>query len=185
MGSEIQEIKNTIVQRLPKRVQVAKVEFEGPEVVIYTKNPEIITENGDLIRDLAKDIRKRIIIRSDRSVLMEPEKAIQKIHGLAHITGGGFTNLKRLKKGTGYAIDTLPEPKPLFKSLQSLGVPLEEMYRVFNMGIGFVVIVNPEDADATVKIIEKYNKAYKIGYALEDQEEKVKVKTFKDTIIQL
>ena len=48
MGSEIQEIKNTIVQRLPKRVQVAKVEFEGPEVVIYTKNPEIITENGDL-----------------------------------------------------------------------------------------------------------------------------------------
>ena len=62
MGSEIQEIKNTIVQRLPARVQVAKVEFEGPEVVIYTKNPEIITENGGLIRDLAKDIRKRIII---------------------------------------------------------------------------------------------------------------------------
>ncbi|MGV8144213.1 MAG: beta-CASP ribonuclease aCPSF1 [Methanothermobacter sp.] len=80
MGSEIQEIKNIIVQRLPNRVQVAKVEFEGPEVVIYTKNPEIITENGDLIRDLAKDIRKRIIIRSDRSVLMEPEKAIRKIH---------------------------------------------------------------------------------------------------------
>jgi len=44
MGSEIQEIKNIIVQRLPDRVQVAKVEFEGPEVVIYTKNPEIITE---------------------------------------------------------------------------------------------------------------------------------------------
>lgn len=80
MGSDIQEIKNIIVQRLPNRVQVAKVEFEGPEVVIYTKNPEIITENGDLIRDLAKDIRKRIIIRSDRSVLMEPEKAIRKIH---------------------------------------------------------------------------------------------------------
>lgn len=80
MGSDIQEIKNIIVQRLPNRVQVAKVEFEGPEVVIYTKNPEIITENGDLIRDLAKDIRKRIIIRSDRSVLMEPEKAIHRIH---------------------------------------------------------------------------------------------------------
>ena len=58
MGSEIQEIKTIIIQRLPKRVQVAKVEFEGPEVVIYTKNPEIITENGDLIRDLAKDLRK-------------------------------------------------------------------------------------------------------------------------------
>ena len=82
MGSEIQEIKNTIVQRLPNRVQVAKVEFEGPEVVIYTKNPEIITENGDLIRDLAKDIRKRIIIRSDKSVLTEPEKTIDRIHDI-------------------------------------------------------------------------------------------------------
>ncbi len=80
MGSEIQEIKNTIVQRLPKRVQVAKVEFEGPEVVIYTKNPEIITENGDLIRDLAKDLRKRIIIRSDKTVLMDPETSIDHIH---------------------------------------------------------------------------------------------------------
>ncbi|MDI6644662.1 MAG: beta-CASP ribonuclease aCPSF1 [Methanobacteriaceae archaeon] len=81
MGSEIlEEIKKTIIHRLPQRVQVAKVEFEGPEVVIYTKNPEIITENGELIRDLAKDIRKRIIIRSDRSVLMDPEKSINKIH---------------------------------------------------------------------------------------------------------
>ena len=85
----------------------------------------------------------------------------------------------------GYDIKSLPEPKPLFKSLHSLGVPVEEMYRVFNMGIGFVVIVNPEDVDATVKIIERYNKAYKIGYALDDPDEKVKVKTFKDTLIQL
>lgn len=81
MTSEIlEEIKKTIVQRLPERVQVAKVEFEGPEVVIYTKNPEIITENGDLIRNLAKDLRKRIIIRSDKSVLLDPEKTMDKIH---------------------------------------------------------------------------------------------------------
>jgi len=81
MTSEIlEEIKKTIVQRLPERVQVAKVEFEGPEVVIYTKDPEIITENGDLIRNLAKDLRKRIIIRSDKSVLLDPEKTIDKVH---------------------------------------------------------------------------------------------------------
>ncbi|MDP3066643.1 MAG: beta-CASP ribonuclease aCPSF1, partial [Methanobacteriaceae archaeon] len=45
-----------------------------------TKNPEIITENGDLIRDLAKDLRKRIIIRSDKSVLMDLEGSINHIH---------------------------------------------------------------------------------------------------------
>jgi KH/beta-lactamase-domain protein len=80
MTSEIlEETKKTIIDRLPERVQVAKVEFEGPELVIYTKNPEIITENGDLIRNLAKDIRKRIIIRSDKSVLLDPEETISKV----------------------------------------------------------------------------------------------------------
>ena len=83
MTSEVlEEIKKTILERLPERVQVAKVEFEGPEAVIYTKNPEIITDNGDLIRNLAKDLRKRIIIRSDKSVLSDPEKTINKIHDI-------------------------------------------------------------------------------------------------------
>ena len=65
MTSEIlEDIKKEIMDKLPKNAQVSKVEFEGPEVVLYTKNPEIITDNGDLIRSLAKELRKRIIIRS-------------------------------------------------------------------------------------------------------------------------
>lgn len=93
MTSEIlEEIKKTIVQRLPDETQIAKVEFEGPEVVIYTKNPEIITENGDLIRTLAKDLRKRLIIRSDKSVLKEPEQTINKIHEIVP-EGAEITNI--------------------------------------------------------------------------------------------
>jgi predicted metal-dependent RNase len=61
MTSEIlEDIKKEIMDKLPKNAQVSKVEFEGPEVVLYTKNPEIITDNGDLIRSLAKELRKRI-----------------------------------------------------------------------------------------------------------------------------
>ena len=64
MTSEIlEDIKKEIMDKLPKNAQVSKVEFEGPEVVLYTKNPEIITDNGNLIRSLAKELRKRIIIR--------------------------------------------------------------------------------------------------------------------------
>lgn len=107
------------------------------------------------------------------------------VHGLAHITGGGFSNLKRLKKGVGYNINNLPEPNPIFKSIYSLGVPLNEMYHVFNMGIGFVIIVGEEDAKRTIKIIEKYNKAYKIGYVTEDHGEKIKIKTLDDSTIEL
>lgn len=81
MASEsLEDIKKTINERLPEKVQVAKIEFEGPQVVIYTKNPEIITDNGDLVRNLAKDLRKRMIIRSYKSVLMEPEKTIETIN---------------------------------------------------------------------------------------------------------
>ena len=77
MTSDIlEDIKKEILEKLPDEIQVSKVEFEGPEVVVYTKNPEIITENGDLIRSLAKELRKRIIIRSDKSALLEPEPTI-------------------------------------------------------------------------------------------------------------
>ncbi|KZX15291.1 beta-CASP ribonuclease aCPSF1 [Methanobrevibacter curvatus] len=79
MSNILEDIKKTIIRRLPEEVQVAQVEFEGPEVVIYTKNPEIITEKGDLVRNIAKDMRKRIIIRSDKSVLLDPEKTIEKV----------------------------------------------------------------------------------------------------------
>ena len=81
MTSDIlEEIKKEILFKLPKDTQVTKVEFEGPEVVVYTKNPQVITENGDLVRSLAKELRKRIIIRSDKSALLEQEETINKIH---------------------------------------------------------------------------------------------------------
>ncbi|MBM4241621.1 MAG: phosphoribosylformylglycinamidine cyclo-ligase [Euryarchaeota archaeon] len=105
------------------------------------------------------------------------------VHGLAHITGGGFLNLKRLKKGISYDINDLPEPHSIFKSI-SLEVTLEEMYKVFNMGIGFVVIVKEEDADKTINIIKKYKNAYKIGYALRDPQGKIRIKSFEESIIQ-
>lgn len=105
------------------------------------------------------------------------------VHGLAHITGGGVLNLKRLKKGISYDIDNLPEPYPVFKSIYSSDVPLEEMYRVFNMNIGFVVILDEKDALKAIDIIEKHKKAFKIGYARKDEEEKIKVKAFDGSII--
>ncbi len=68
------------------------------------------------------------------------------IHGLAHITGGAFSKLTRiLPKGTGALLDSMPAPKqPVFAEIQRRGKVLDrEMYRTFNMGIGFVV-VTPE-----------------------------------------
>ena len=109
MTSDIlDDIKKEILSKLPDEIQVSKVEFEGPEVVVYTKNPEIITENGDLIRSLAKELRKRIIIRSDKSALLEPELTINKIHEIvpdgAEITDVYFDTV------TGEVVITAKKP---------------------------------------------------------------------------
>lgn len=59
------------------------------------------------------------------------------------------------------------------------------MYRVFNMGIGFVVIVPAEDADKTINVIKKYNKAYKIGNVVDNKDGIVKIKAFNGDVINL
>ena len=71
------------------------------------------------------------------------------INGLAHITGGGFTNLRRLKKGVGYNITDLPEVPEIFKLIYEQNVDIKEMYKVFNMGVGFVVICEENEAENT------------------------------------
>jgi phosphoribosylformylglycinamidine cyclo-ligase len=89
------------------------------------------------------------------------------IKGMAHITGGGFIeNIPRMFKGGFSAvINTNSYPLPeLFQYINSLGVDKSHMYNTFNMGIGFVLCVTPENADAVIKaLISKGENAYKIG----------------------
>lgn len=72
------------------------------------------------------------------------------IRGMAHITGGGLCgNINRIiPDGLTATIDVRSWEVPaLFQMIQRAGeIPDGEMYRVFNMGIGFVLIVNPDDA---------------------------------------
>jgi phosphoribosylformylglycinamidine cyclo-ligase len=72
--------------------------------------------------------------------------------GLVHITSDGFANLCRLEAPVGYRIEHLPEVPPIFTLIQEEGgIAPEEMYRVFNMGVGFVVITPQSDAKRTLE----------------------------------
>lgn len=63
------------------------------------------------------------------------------IHGLAHITGSGLMKLHRVTK-LGFDISDPLEPQPIFRFLQEEGDVEElEMYKTFNMGMGFVVVL--------------------------------------------
>jgi len=91
-----------------------------------------------------------------------------KVKGIAHITGGGLIeNVPRVLPEKVYAAifsASWPRP-PVFDWLQRHGgVADEEMYRVFNCGIGMVVIVAQEDADRAMKILSDAGETpYRIG----------------------
>ncbi|MCR5461740.1 MAG: phosphoribosylformylglycinamidine cyclo-ligase [bacterium] len=90
------------------------------------------------------------------------------VHAICHITGGGFDeNIPRVvHDDQGILINEGTWPiLPIFKYLEKTGnIPHREMFNVFNMGIGMMIIVKPEDSDKVISILEsKGEKAYKIG----------------------
>lgn len=89
---------------------------------------------------------------------------LDKVHGIAHITGGGYTeNVPRiLPQGVTAVFDTKAWPVlPIFSIIQQRGeISAEEMYEVFNMGIGLVLMVSPEDA---TEVMAALPEALRIG----------------------
>jgi len=71
-----------------------------------------------------------------------------KVHGMVNITGGGMLNLKRvLPKGLGISLEKLPKPQKVFLEIQKkANLDDEEMYKTFNMGVGFCIILDEKDA---------------------------------------
>jgi phosphoribosylformylglycinamidine cyclo-ligase len=79
------------------------------------------------------------------------------VHGIAHITGGSFTKLRRINDNVNYRLDKMPEPPEIFKLVQAKGkIGFAEMYRTFNMGIGLCVIAPRASAEAIVSKFEKF-----------------------------
>ena len=81
-----------------------------------------------------------------------------KITALAHMTGDGFFNLTRTAKPIGFHIHTLPPLPPIFSVIQQVGKLNDaEMFQVFNMGVGFCVVVAKSEADQVMQIATDHN----------------------------
>ncbi len=77
------------------------------------------------------------------------------VHGLAHITGSGLLKLRRLREDVKYVIDDPLPPQKIFKLIQKLGeVEEDEMYRTFNMGMGFMIIAHEREVDRIAELCE-------------------------------
>jgi hypothetical protein len=79
---KLDDIKATIVSEVPNDISVSDVTYEGPELVVYTRDPKKFASDGDLIRRLASKLRKRITVRPDPEVLARPSEAREKIEAV-------------------------------------------------------------------------------------------------------
>lgn len=123
--------------------------LEENNVAYKEKNPEIGYSNKTVGEVLLTPTR--IYVREILEVLKKV-----RVHGLAHITGGGLKNLPRLEKKVRFLIDDPLEPHSEFSFIQQMGnITDAEMYRTFNMGMGFVIIVPEEVADETMQILQR------------------------------
>ncbi len=142
---------------------------EGGDVLIALESSGLHTNGYSLAR---KIVSERMRLSSDdqfpdmdgsvadvllsihRSYLRALSPVLGNVHAMAHITGGGLPgNLNRaLPSGLDAVVDAGSWEIPqVFTALESAGkVPRDEMYRVFNMGVGIVVIAAREHADAII-----------------------------------
>jgi KH/beta-lactamase-domain protein len=75
----LREIKGKVRGVIPPSIDVSDVEFEGALIVIYTKHPDKFAKNEELVKQLAKLLQKRIVVRPDSSVITDIDTAEKKI----------------------------------------------------------------------------------------------------------
>lgn len=114
----------------------------------------------DYIEDLEKPLKTELLTPTIiYAKAIEAIKDQVDIHGISHITGGGFIeNIPRMlpdKIGAEIEEHTI-EILPIFNYLEKLGkIPHKEMFNIFNMGIGMVIALSEGDAKLAIKILNE------------------------------
>jgi phosphoribosylformylglycinamidine cyclo-ligase len=127
---------------------------------------------ADLDAPLGKELLRptNIYVREVLDVL----NAVPGLKAMVHITSDGLLNLTRVEAAVGYEI-TLPEPPPIFALIERYAaVARWEMLPVYNMGIGFCLVVDPGGVDETMRILQRHGRSPRvIGRAVADPERQV------------
>ncbi len=106
MEETTEQIFEKIKSGLP--VEASDIRFEGCEIVIYTKNKKVFSEDTDFIKKLVSSLKKRIILRPDPSICADAEKAKKLIEEIVPKEAG----LKEINFEPEFALATLESEKP-------------------------------------------------------------------------
>ncbi|MCJ7647066.1 MAG: beta-CASP ribonuclease aCPSF1 [Candidatus Lokiarchaeota archaeon] len=142
---ELQRIRDEIIQILPADIVVKKIEFEGPEIAVYSENADVEgIENSEILKDLARTMRKRVVFRWNVEKRKDPDETEVYIRNLvgeeAEITSIEFdhtrgeviieagkpgiiigkkgVNLKEIRSNTFWQPKTIRTPPLASKTIQ-------------------------------------------------------------------
>ncbi len=73
--SLLERTREALDEVLPESVEVTDIELEGPHIVLYTKQLDSFLSGGDLLRQVAQRLHRRVLVRSDPATLKEPKEA--------------------------------------------------------------------------------------------------------------
>ena len=148
----LKELKDKINSKVPAGINVSDVEFEGPELVIYTDDPKKFADEADLIKLLARDLRKRIVVRPN--ILEDPEKATTMINAVVP-EGAGITDMF-FDPDTGEVLIEAEKPGVV---IGKNGATLRDITK--EIGWTPKVVRTPPIESVTVKQTRQYLRAFK------------------------
>ncbi len=80
--SLIEQTREALKEVLPEGIEVTDIELEGPHIVLYTKQLDAFLSGGDLLRQIAQRLHRRVLVRSDPETLIDPKEAEKLIREL-------------------------------------------------------------------------------------------------------
>ena len=80
--SLIEQTREALHGVLPETIEVTDIELEGPQIVLYTKQLDSFLSGGDLLRQVAQRLHRRVVVRSDPETLIDPKEAEKLIREL-------------------------------------------------------------------------------------------------------
>lgn len=141
-----------------------KVFFELGGYTVESQVPELGASVGEALLAPHVNYKRPVFALLESDVV---------VHGMAHLTGGGFIeNVPRILPDNCRAeIDIKSWPNlPVFQVIQEIGnIDIHEMYRTFNMGIGYVIIVRDSSKKQALEILSQFSDipVYEIGKVIE------------------
>jgi len=118
---DIVHIRSTILSMIPPEAGVSRLEFEGPEIAIYVRNPQFLESNSGVLLQIAKAVKKRLVVRTDPSIRKDKKVAEQIIRSILHpevgvddimfddVLGEVVIKVRDVKKASNYANRILVE----------------------------------------------------------------------------